>query len=106
MFNNRPNEILSKFTLFLFYTCGFSFLVSDFVGKWTRFAFKVTTENVTLYFNCREYDTVTVKRHPQELVFDSASTLYIAQAGPLIRAPFDVSRRRSGGFTESIDGTA
>ncbi|GLV45005.1 Multiplexin, partial [Carabus blaptoides fortunei] len=66
-----------------------SFVVSDFVGKWTRFAFKVTTENVTLYFNCREYDTVVVRRQPQELMFDSASKLYIAQAGPLIKGAFD-----------------
>lgn len=68
-----------------------SFQVPRFVGKWTRFAFRVSTENVTLFFNCNESDTVMVFREPQELVFDSASTLYIAQAGPRIQEPYEVS---------------
>lgn len=32
-----------------------------------------------------------VQRDPLELVFDSASTLYIAQAGPRIQEPYEVS---------------
>lgn len=56
-----------------------------------RFAFKVTSHNVTLYFNCHEYDAVQIKKSPSELVFDSASTLYVGQAGPLIKGAFDVS---------------
>lgn len=68
-----------------------SFQVPRFVGKWTRFAFRVSTENVTLFFNCNESDTVMVLREPLELVFDSASTLYIAQAGPKIQEPYEVS---------------
>ncbi|XP_069696749.1 collagen alpha-1(XV) chain-like [Periplaneta americana] len=68
-----------------------SFVVPSFVKKWTRFALRVTADNVTLFFNCHEYDTVVTKRTPQELVFDSASTLYVGQAGPLIKGAFDVS---------------
>lgn len=68
-----------------------SFQVPRFVGKWTRFAFRVSTENITLFFNCNESDTVMVFREPLELVFDSASTLYIAQAGPIIQEPYEVS---------------
>lgn len=49
------------------------------------------TENVTLFLNCHEFETVAVKRNPLELVFDSASTLYVGQAGPLIRGAFHVS---------------
>ncbi|KAF9811414.1 hypothetical protein SFRURICE_002783 [Spodoptera frugiperda] len=56
--------------------------------KWSRFALRVTTDNVTLFLNCHEFDTVVVKRNPLELVFDSASTLYVGQAGPLIRGAF------------------
>lgn len=52
---------------------------------------KVTTEEVVLYFKCEEFERMPVKREPQELVFDSASTLYIGQAGPLIKGNFDVS---------------
>jgi collagen type XVIII alpha len=68
-----------------------SFVVPSFVKKWTRFALRVTADNVTLFFNCQEYDTVLTKRTPQELVFDSASTLYVGQAGPIIKGAFDVS---------------
>lgn len=68
-----------------------SFGVPSFVKKWTRIALKVTTENVTLYFNCNEFDTQVVKREPLELVFDSASTLFVGQAGPLIQGAFHVS---------------
>lgn len=67
-----------------------NFTVNRFNGKWTRFAFRLTTENVTLFFNCNETETISVKREPLELVFDSASTLYIAQAGPVIKEPYEV----------------
>ncbi|XP_045483928.1 collagen alpha-1(XVIII) chain isoform X3 [Pieris rapae] len=65
-----------------------SFVVPSFSKKWTRFALRVTNDNVTLFLNCLEFDTVVVKRNPQELVFDSASTLYVGQAGPLISGAF------------------
>lgn len=68
-----------------------SFVVPSFSKKWSRFALRVTTDNVTLFLNCHEFDTVTVRRNPVELVFDSASTLYVGQAGPLIRGAFHVS---------------
>lgn len=68
-----------------------SFVVPSFAKKWSRFALKVTNDNVTLFLNCHEFDTVAVKRAPLELVFDSASTLYVGQAGPLIRGAFHVS---------------
>lgn len=70
-----------------------SFVVPSFVKKWTRFALSVTANNVTLFFNCQKYDTVVTKRIPQELVFDSASTLYVGQAGPIIKGAFDVSNK-------------
>ncbi|XP_046659461.1 collagen alpha-1(XV) chain-like [Homalodisca vitripennis] len=59
-----------------------SFLLPSSFSRWGRFALKVTAEEVTVYFNCEKYDTIPVKREPQELVFDSASTLYVGQAGP------------------------
>ncbi|KPI91747.1 Collagen alpha-1(XVIII) chain [Papilio xuthus] len=65
-----------------------SFVVPSFAKKWSRFGMKVTTDNVTLFLNCHEFDTLAVKRSPLELVFDSASTLYVGQAGPLIRGAF------------------
>lgn len=68
-----------------------NFTVPRLVGKWASFAFRILTENITLFYNCNETDTVVVQRNPLELVFDSASTLYIAQAGPRIQEPYEVS---------------
>ncbi|XP_018572244.1 collagen alpha-1(XV) chain-like isoform X2 [Anoplophora glabripennis] len=66
-----------------------NFTVPKFHGKWMRFAFRVSLDNVTLFFNCNETETMLVQRKPLELVFDSASTLYIAQAGPTIGEPYE-----------------
>ncbi|KAF4518161.1 hypothetical protein B566_EDAN007852 [Ephemera danica] len=62
---------------------------------WARFSLRVKGDNVTLFFNCREHGTAVVQRKPKELVFDSASTLYIGQAGPLIKGEYDVSPHSS-----------
>ncbi|KAA0204003.1 hypothetical protein HAZT_HAZT011414 [Hyalella azteca] len=67
-----------------------SFLVPDFTRKWTRLAFKVTDEEVQLYFNCQLYNGLMVKRVPEEIVFDPGSTLYIGQAGGIIKGHFEV----------------
>ncbi|XP_076263566.1 collagen XV/XVIII-type protein multiplexin isoform X3 [Rhynchophorus ferrugineus] len=66
-----------------------NFTVPKFNNKWVKFAFRVTLENITLFFNCTETETVLVHRNPLELVFDSASTLYLAQAGPVIGEPYE-----------------
>ncbi|VEN42066.1 unnamed protein product [Callosobruchus maculatus] len=66
-----------------------NFTVPKFTGRWIRFAFRVALDNVTLFFNCLETETVAVQRRPVELEFDSASTLYIAQAGPTIEEPYE-----------------
>lgn len=58
-----------------------NFTVNNFVNIWTRFAIRVQSDNITLFYNCKENATVPFKRHPEQLVFDSASTLYIAKAG-------------------------
>ncbi|XP_037783880.1 collagen alpha-1(XV) chain-like [Penaeus monodon] len=66
-----------------------SFLVPQFTGIWTRFAFKVTEEEIHLWFNCQLSNMLLVKRIPQQLVFDSASTLYIGQAGGIFKGEFE-----------------
>ncbi|KAJ8866990.1 hypothetical protein PR048_032852 [Dryococelus australis] len=68
-----------------------SFAVLQFAGQWTRFVLGVADDGVTLYLDCREVARVAVKREPRELVFDTASTLYIGQAGPVVGGHFDVS---------------
>ncbi|XP_063850523.1 collagen alpha-1(XV) chain-like [Scylla paramamosain] len=66
-----------------------SFLVPQFKGVWTRFAFRVTTDEVQLWFNCQRYNELAVQRVPEQLVFDSASTLYIGQAGGIFKGFFE-----------------
>lgn len=68
-----------------------SFLVPYNVGKFTRFAFQVSGEIVTLFYNCQKYETLYAKRSANELLFDPASILYIGQAGPIIKGNLDVS---------------
>ncbi|GBO14489.1 hypothetical protein AVEN_80080-1, partial [Araneus ventricosus] len=66
-----------------------TFAVPDFLGMWTRIAVRVAMNNVTLFYNCEEYASVEVRRIPKKLVFDTASTLYIGQAGPLLSGKFE-----------------
>ena len=54
---------------------------------------EVSVTNVTLYLNCHKMADQKVTRIPQELVFDTASTLYVAQAGPHIQERYDVSSK-------------
>lgn len=81
-----------------------SFLVPSFVKRWARIAFRVTSggfdelnrptgPNVTLFYNCIEYGTVPSGSWSNNapLVFDTASTLYIGQAGNLISGEFLVT---------------
>ncbi|KAL1129358.1 hypothetical protein AAG570_013885 [Ranatra chinensis] len=79
-----------------------TFLVPIPFTKWTTLGLKVTRDTVSVYLNCEQYDARKVKREPIELVFDSASTLYIGQAGPIIKGPFHVSSSQFANSLKSI----
>lgn len=64
---------------------------APFNKKWTKFSFKVLNSKVVFYHNCIEVETVPIRKHPSELVFDSASTLYLGQAGSILGGRFEVS---------------
>lgn len=68
-----------------------TFTVNRLVKKWAEVILKVTTTDVVLYLNCHELGKLKVTRIPAELVFDTASKLYIGQAGPHIQGNFEVS---------------
>ncbi|KAL7292056.1 hypothetical protein TKK_0014335 [Trichogramma kaykai] len=68
------------------------FTVPKLVRKWSKIVIRVTMTEVVLYLNCNEVGRQRVTRIPPELVFDTASTLYIAQGGPHIQEKYDVSR--------------
>ncbi|PBC28957.1 Collagen alpha-1(XV) chain [Apis cerana cerana] len=65
------------------------FTVPKLSRKWSKIVIRVSTTDVTLYLNCHEMARQRVTRIPLELVFDTASTLYIAQAGPHIQEKYD-----------------
>ncbi|XP_017762808.1 PREDICTED: collagen alpha-1(XV) chain-like [Eufriesea mexicana] len=67
------------------------FTVPKLTKKWSKIVIRVSTTDVILYLNCHEMSRRRVTRTPLELVFDTASTLYIAQAGPYIQEKYDVS---------------
>ncbi|XP_011494435.1 PREDICTED: collagen alpha-1(XV) chain-like [Ceratosolen solmsi marchali] len=65
------------------------FTVPKLAKRWSKIVIRVTTTEVILYMNCNELSRQRVTRIPPELVFDTASTLYIAQAGPHIQEKYD-----------------
>ncbi|KAL0107334.1 hypothetical protein PUN28_015707 [Cardiocondyla obscurior] len=65
------------------------FTVPKLTKKWSKIVIKVSANDITFYLNCHEMARQRVTRIPQELVFDTASTLYIAQAGPHIQERYD-----------------
>lgn len=48
-----------------------------------------------MYLNCREHSSQLAMRNPKELAFDGASTLYIGQAGPILKGSFQVNNSLS-----------
>ncbi|XP_074099429.1 collagen XV/XVIII-type protein multiplexin isoform X4 [Cotesia typhae] len=65
------------------------FEVPKLTKKWSKVVIRVSTVDVILYLNCNEIGQKKMTRLPQELVFDTASTLYVAQAGPHIQEKYD-----------------
>ncbi|KFB51441.1 AGAP006515-PA-like protein [Anopheles sinensis] len=59
-------------------------------GKsWMKMIFKVLPDKIVFYYNCLETGVVSVKKEPRKLVFDTASTVYIGQAGPILKRKFE-----------------
>lgn len=65
----------------------------NFTKDWQQLSINVEHNQVTLYVDCELQDNRTVQRQPRELYFDSASTLYVAQAGKILGGQFEVSWR-------------
>ena len=62
-----------------------------YTKSWMSIAFKVLNDKVVFYHNCINTETAEVNKDPKELIFDSASTFYVAQAGPELKGKFEVS---------------
>lgn len=63
----------------------------DYSRDWHQITFNVDVAQVALYVDCELRENRTVVRVPRELYFDSASTLYVAQAGKILGGQFEVS---------------
>lgn len=63
----------------------------DYSRDWHQITFNVDNHQVALYVDCELRENRTVVRVPRELYFDSASTLYVAQAGKILGGQFEVS---------------
>ncbi|CRL01694.1 CLUMA_CG014911, isoform C [Clunio marinus] len=48
---------------------------------WINFALRIMNDRISLYHNCIMIHEINVTKEPKELVFESASTFYLAQAG-------------------------
>lgn len=48
---------------------------------WINFAMQVMNDQVIIYHNCLKVQEINVTKEPKELIFESASTFYLAQAG-------------------------
>lgn len=70
-----------------------SFSVAHVPDKWNSIGLHVLSDRVGFYYDCELRNTTMVTKEPIELVFDSASTLYIGQAGPTIGGKYEVSSR-------------
>lgn len=71
-----------------------SFVLPYEPKHWLNFAIQVMNDRVSLYHNCIKVQETNVTKEPKELVFESASTFYLAQAGNSgsTKQKFEVSR--------------
>lgn len=83
---NAPSSVAPKENLGLV-----TFQVPYTAKHWVHFAIQVMNDKITFYHNCIELSTVNISKEPKELIFDSASTFYLAQAGSIIKEKFEVS---------------
>ncbi len=68
-----------------------TFLLPRFTGQYTEIAIKAKGNEVILFLRCEKFAQQEVRRKPRQLQFDEANKLYIAQAGPILKQPFQVS---------------
>ncbi|CAO1407137.1 unnamed protein product [Diamesa serratosioi] len=81
---NAPSSVVPKDNSGLV-----SFQVPYISKHWVHFAIQVMNDKITFYHNCLEVSTVNISKEPKELIFDSASTFYLAQAGSIIKEKFE-----------------
>lgn len=73
---NDPSSIMPADSLV-------SFTLPYEAKHWINFAIQVMNDKVSLYHNCIKVQELNVTKEPKELIFDSASTFYLAQSGNL-----------------------
>ncbi|ESO98497.1 hypothetical protein LOTGIDRAFT_97644, partial [Lottia gigantea] len=58
------------------------FTIDSIAGKWTKLGVRVEGDEITLFVNCKEYQSLEYRRRVEQLDFEPGSTLFIGKAGP------------------------
>jgi hypothetical protein len=59
--------------------------------KWVNFAIQMVDDRISFFHNCIKIDERNISREHKELIFESSSIFYLAQAGSILKGNFEVS---------------
>ena len=72
-----------------------SFLLPFEQMKWVNFAIQMVDDRISFFHNCIKIDERNVSHEHKELIFESSSIFYLAQAGSILKGNFEVSILKS-----------
>ena len=67
------------------------FKVPEFTKRWTKLAIKVKEDKISLYLDCDVESEYVISDRLPDLTLEEGSTLYLAQAGPVLSGRYVVS---------------
>lgn len=67
-----------------------SFLLPFEQMKWVNFAIQMVDDRISFYHSCIKIDERNISREHKELIFESSSIFYLAQAGSILKGNFEV----------------
>ncbi|CAH1719388.1 unnamed protein product [Chironomus riparius] len=68
-----------------------SFLLPFEQMKWVNFAIQMVDDRVSFYHSCIKIDERNISNEHKELIFESSSIFYLAQAGSILKGNFEGS---------------
>ena len=67
------------------------FKVPEFTKRWTKLAIKVKEDKISLFLDCDVESEYVISDRLPDLTLEEGSTLYLAQAGPVLSGRYVVS---------------
>lgn len=67
-----------------------SFVLPFETMKWVNFGIQMIDDKIAFYHNCIKTNERNVSREQKELIFESSSIFYLAQAGSILKGNFEV----------------